>query len=436
MSGWSAELRPLLRLAIPLVLGELGWMTMGIVDTMMLGRVSAEAMSAASVSGILFFTFTVFGMGVLLGLDTLVSQSHGAGESIDAQRSLVAGLWLSIPLCVILMIAQRATTPFMSWLEVNPRVLELAGPFTDAISWSTPPLLVYTAMRRYLQGIGRVRPVMFALISANLVNVVGDWALIFGHLGFPAMGTQGAAWATVFSRLYLAAVLTWAALPLRTGYSLDLARVRSIVAIGLPASVQIVMEVGVFALVTALVAKLDPVYSAAHQIALGAASYSFMVPLGLNSAAAVRVGNAVGARDLAAAARAGWTAIAMGVAFMATSGLSFVAVPHWIARAFTNDPAVIAASGPMLVWAALFQLFDGAQGVAVGALRGAGETKITAIAHTLGYWAAGLPIGYWLCFHAGWGAQGLWAGLSLALILIGLVLTMAWYRVTRAWSSS
>lgn len=433
MSGWSGELRPLLRLAIPLVLGELGWMTMGIVDTMMLGRVSPEAMSAASVSGILFFTVTVFGMGVLLGLDTLVSQSHGAGESLDAQQSLVAGLWLSVPLCVILMIAQRATLPFMGWLEVNPRVLELAGPFTQAISWSTPPLLVYTAMRRYLQGIGRVRPVVFALVSANLVNIAGDWALIFGHLGFPAMGTQGAAWATVFSRLYLAAVLTWAALPLRASRSIDFARIRSIAAIGLPASVQIVVEVGVFALVTALVAKLEPVYSAAHQIALSAASYSFMIPLGLNSAAAVRVGNALGAGNPRGAARAGWAAIGLGIAFMATAGLVFIGAPRWISRAFTNDPAVIAAAGPMLAWAALFQLFDGAQGVAVGALRGAGETRITAIAHSVGYWAAGLPLGYWLCFHAGWGAQGLWAGLSLALILIGLVLTLAWHRMTREW---
>lgn len=433
MSGWSGELRPLLRLAIPLVLGELGWMTMGIVDTMMLGRVSPEAMSAASVSGILFFTVTVFGMGVLLGLDTLVSQSHGAGESLDAQQSLVAGLWLSVPLCVILMIAQRATLPFMGWLEVNPRVLELAGPFTQAISWSTPPLLVYTAMRRYLQGIGRVRPVVFALVSANLVNIAGDWALIFGHLGFPAMGTQGAAWATVFSRLYLAAVLTWAALPLRASRSIDFARIRSIAAIGLPASVQIVVEVGVFALVTALVAKLEPVYSAAHQIALSAASYSFMIPLGLNSAAAVRVGNALGAGNPRGAARAGWAAIGLGIAFMAAAGLVFIGAPRWISRAFTNDPAVIAAAGPMLAWAALFQLFDGAQGVAVGALRGAGETRITAIAHSVGYWAAGLPLGYWLCFHAGWGAQGLWAGLSLALILIGLVLTLAWHRMTRQW---
>lgn len=423
----------MLRLAIPLVLGELGWMTMGIVDTMMLGRVSPEAMSAASVSGILFFTVTVFGMGVLLGLDTLVSQSHGAGESLDAQQSLVAGLWLSVPLCVILMITQRATLPFMGWLEVNPRVLELAGPFTQAISWSTPPLLVYTAMRRYLQGIGRVRPVVFALVSANLVNIAGDWALIFGHLGFPAMGTQGAAWATVFSRLYLAAVLTWAALPLRASRSIDFARIRSIAAIGLPASVQIVVEVGVFALVTVLVAKLEPVYSAAHQIALSAASYSFMIPLGLNSAAAVRVGNALGAGNPRGAARAGWAAIGLGIVFMAAAGLVFIGAPRWISRAFTNDPEVIAAAGPMLAWAALFQLFDGAQGVAVGALRGAGETRITAIAHSVGYWAAGLPLGYWLCFHAGWGAQGLWAGLSLALILIGLVLTLAWHRMTREW---
>jgi MATE family multidrug resistance protein len=433
MAGWSGELKPLLRLAIPLVLGELGWMTMGIVDAMMLGRVSPEAMSAASVSGILFMAVTVFGMGVLYGLDTLVSQAYGAGAIEDTQLSLVAGLWLAVPLCATLMTVQLAAVPFLVWLDVHPRVLELAAPFMETLAWSTPPLLAYSAMRRYLQGIGLVRPVMFALVSANVVNVVGDWTLIFGHFGLPAMGSQGAAWATVISRVYLAAVLAWAAFPLRVGFGIDFARIRSILAIGLPASVQVVMEVGVFALVTAFIARLEPVYGAAHQIALSAASYSFMIPLGLSSAAAVRVGNLVGARELHRAVRAGWTAIAMGVGFMMAAGLAFIVIPQWIARGFTSDAAVIRAAGPMLAWAALFQLFDGAQGVAVGALRGAGETRITAVAHTLGYWAVGLPLGYWLCFSAAWGAQGLWAGLSFALILIGLVLTIAWHRITRSW---
>ncbi len=428
------EFRPLLRLAVPIVLGELGWMAMGIADSMMVGRLGAAPMSAVSVAGILFFTVTVFGMGILLGLDTLVSQAWGAGKPDDARKSLINGLWLTIPLSVLLMAMQRTAIPFLAWLEVNPVIFEIAVPYSNAVSWSTFPLLVYAALRRYLQGTGRVRPVMFSLISANLVNLAGNYALIFGKFGMPAMGAEGAAWATLISRVYMASVLLYAAWPLRGPWTFDAARIRAIVSIGLPASIQLCLEVGVFGLATALVAKLDPSQAAAHQIALSAASVSFMIPLGLGSAAAVRVGQSIGAREFESAGKAGWAAITLGTAFMAVAGVTFVAVPGWIGRAFTSDASVIRAAAPLLAWCALFQLFDGAQGVAVGALRGAGETRLPAAAHGIGYWLIGLPLGYWLCFSAGWGAGGLWAGLSVALILIGVVLTVAWSRKTAALS--
>lgn len=447
MVSWGslrAEFRPLLKLAWPIVAGELGWMTMSLVDTMMVGRLSTTAMGGVSVAGMLFYAVATFGIGMMFGLDTLVAQAFGAGDRRDCRKSLINALWIALPLAPALMAVCWGWGPVMEWSKVHPAVLAEARPYLFALVWSIPPLLVYAAFRRYLQAMSLVRPVMFAMVSANFVNAFANWVLIFGELGFPRMGSAGAGWATTISRIYMAAVLIAVAVwqERRAGHGAglfdtdrwpDATRIRQLVGLGFPAALQIVIEVSIFALATTLISKLEPVALAAHQVALSAASYSFMVPLGLGSAAAVRVGQRIGAGDRAGAARAGWAAMALGVAFMGCAGIVFIAVPGLIARVFTTDPAVVKASAVMLALAALFQLFDGAQGVATGALRGAGNTRITAMAHGIGYWVLGLPLGYTLCFRAGWGAPGLWAGLSFALILIGIALATAWHRLTRGW---
>lgn len=436
------ESRPLLRLAWPIVAGELGWMTMSLVDTMMVGRLSTEAMGGVSVAGILFYAVATFGIGLMFGLDPLVAQAFGAGDVRDCHKSLVNALWLAVPLSPLLMAVAWGWAPLMVWAEVNPAVLREATPYLSALIWSVPPLLVYSALRRYLQAMSLVRAVMVAMVSANLVNAFVNWVLIFGNLGFPALGAAGAGWATTISRVYMAVTLGAAVwwhdrargTSLRdTSLRPDFGRILRLVSLGFPAALQIVLEVSVFALVTMLISRLEPAWLAAHQVALTAVSYSFMVPLGLGSAAAVRVGQLIGARDRAGAAKVGWAAIALGVAFMGCTGIFFVAAPSLIARAFTTDPAVIKASRVMLALAAVFQLFDGAQGVATGALRGAGNTRVTAIVHGIGYWLVGLPLGYVFCFNAGWGAPGWWVGLTVALVGIGIALATAWHRMTRSW---
>ena len=435
------EIRPLLKLAVPLVLGELGWMTMGLVDSMMLGRVSKEAMGGASVGGVLFFTVAMGAVGVLLGLDTLVSQSFGARNIRDCHRSLAAALWLAVGMTPLVMAVTWMWAPWLPALGVKPVVVREAVPYLDSLVWGTLPLLLYTAMRRYLQSMDLVKPVMFSLISANLIDALANWVLIFGNWGFPAMGVAGAGWSTCVSRCYMAIVL--AAYILRrersspTGlfavsWRPDFERILNIATLGLPAAAQIVMEVGVFASATTLMGRLDARYLAAHHIALNAASFTYMVPYGISSAAAVRVGQAVGRGDAGGARKAGWTAIALGVSFMAVGAVAFLLLPCWIARAFTADSSVIAASVSMLAVAAAFQLFDGTQSVATGALRGLGDTKTPAICHTIGYWVLGLPLGYWLCFGAGFGATGLWMGLCAALVAIGVILGTVWHRQSRA----
>lgn len=429
----------MLRLAGPIVLAELGWMSMGIVDTMMVGRLpnSAEAIGAVSLGSILFISVGIFGTGIMLGLDTLVSRSFGAGEVEDCHHSLLNGVYLSLGIAPILMGIVWLWPVLLQGFGIEPAVLRLASLYLQALNWSTFPLLLYFVFRRYLQAMNQAAPVMFALISANLVNLAFDWILIYGHFGARAMGAVGSGWATCISRIYMAGVLMLYILYYdhrhKTGLRTisgrpNLVRIRHLVNLGFPAGAQLAFEVAVFAAATALIGKLGAVPLASNQIALNTASFTYMVPLGIGSAAAVRVGQALGRGDYSGANRAGWTAISLGAGFMSCMAVAFWTVPGSIARIFTPDPAVIHAAVRLLFVAAFFQLFDGLQAVATGALRGTGDTRTPMLCHLIGYWVVGLPLGYILCFHFGWGAAGMWSGLCVALILIGLALLLAWRR--------
>ncbi len=428
-----------LRLALPLIFAEIGWMSMGIVDTIMVGRLpdSAVAIGATGLGQSLYHSIAIFGAGLLLGLDTFVSQAYGRKDLHDARLSLVNGLFLAFALTPILMLATFLWPPLMQRFGIGADLVEPMRPFLHALNWGTLPLLMYFALRRYLQAQNVVIPIMFAVISANVVNAVGDWALIYGHLGLPAMGITGSGWATCVARIYMASVLAvtlfWVeskrSLPRWTGaVRIDLRRVAGLLKLGGPAATQILLEIGAFSAATAVVARLGPVPLSGHEIALSCAALSFMVPLGISSAAAVRVGQQLGKKDPAGAHRAGWSAIMLGAGFMTCAGLVFVSIPTWIARLFSPDPIVIRTGARLLLVAAAFQLFDGVQTVATGALRGSGDTRTPMLANFVAYWLIGLPVGYLLCFKLGWGAVGVWIGLCGGLMIIGSVLLFTWHR--------
>jgi MATE family multidrug resistance protein len=422
-------------LAGPVVLAELGWIAMGVVDTVMVGRVSAEAIGAVGVGSILFYAVGIFGTGLLLGLDTLIPQAYGADDLEDCHHTLFQAIYLCLGLGPVLMLLMSVAVPLLRTWGLHPDVLALGVPYIRAVIWSALPLLFFTAFRHYLQGMNIVRPTMIVLISANAVNVIANWALIFGNLGFPAMGAEGAGWASCVSRVYMCLGLLGYILYrerrydgglLRRSLDLDLDRIRRLVRLGFPAALQRALEIGVFALATALAGRLDPVSLAAHQIAITIASVTFMVPLGISAAGAVRVGQALGRGDPSAARRSGWTALFLAAAFMSFAGVVFFLIPHLILEAFTTDPAVIATGVTLLFIAAFFQLFDGVQVVATGILRGAGDTRTPVASNLVGHWLLGLPIGYALCFELGWGAPGLWVGLSVGLIAVGVLLLYVW----------
>ena len=435
----------MLALATPVVTAELGWVTMGIVDTIMVGDLGASAIGAVGLSSMLFVSVAVFAMGLLLGLDPLVAQNFGARRLDECHRWLVDGIWLGIVTTLPMVGVIFGMNATMHLWGLPAEVLALSQPYLAILTWSLPPLLLYVAFRRYLQAMNRVRPVMFALVAANIVNAIANWVLINGHFGAPAMGVRGSAYATLAARIFMAAWLLIVIVRheahvtprLRdTPLAIDFGRLRRLFWLGFPAAGQMVLEVGVFSAATALVGRVSAEALAAHQIALNMASLTFMIPLGVASAAAVRVGQAIGRRDPRGAASAGWTAIVIGVGFMGSAAIVFFTMPRALIRLFTSESMVLELGVSLLFVAAVFQLFDGVQGVITGALRGLGNTRTAMLWNLVGHWAVGLPLGYLLCFRWGLGVVGLWWGLSLGLVICGVALLFVWIREAGALRTS
>jgi len=440
------EFRPMLHLAWPLVLAELGWMAMSIVDTIMVGHLPASAVSigASALSQVLYNTMA-FGIGgILLGLDTLISQAYGAGRISEANRWLWHGIILSLALSFILMGLVCLWPLALTAMPIDPQVRVASISLLYALNWSTPLLLLYFTLRRHLQAFNHVRAIAVALVTANLINLFGDWLLIFPHhfgsYYFSGWGVAGSGWSTSYSRLYLALFMAASVLHaehrekyrlLETKLTIEWQRILQLVKLGAPAGGQILLEIAIFSLVTAVIATLGPLQLAGHQIALDCAATAYMVPFAISAATGVRVGQAIGRRDVLGATAAGWTGMILGAGFMLGASLTFVSVPRVIVHGFSPDPALLATTVPLLYIAAVFQFFDGLQVTATGALRGAGNTHAGMMMHGIGYWIVGTPLGLWLCFSLHWGAVGMWCGLCTALILAGVGLMMIWRSTTR-----
>jgi MATE family multidrug resistance protein len=434
------ELRALLALAIPVVLSELGWMTMTVVDLVMVGRLGPDAIGAVGLGNAIYYAPSLFGIGLLLGLDTVVSQAWGARRYDDCHRWLAQGMYIAAAFTPLLMVGMLGASWVFTGHGVNAAVGGMARSYVLLLNWGTFPLIVYGGFRRYLQGVGRVKPIAFALITANLVNLAGNWALIYGHCGFPAMGVRGSALSTCAARVYMAGVLVWAAWrhESKRGHALfehwpgpDWSRLRELLRLGLPAGSQLVLEVAAFGAATVMASHLNPIALATHEIVLSCAAYTYMVPLGISAAAAVAVGHAMGSGHPKRARRAGLLSLGLGAGFMALMAVLFLTVPRPILRIWTGDGEVLRLGAHILAIVAGFEIFDGIQTVSTGALRGLGETRFPMLINLAGYWVLGLPLGALLCFPLHWGLSGIWMGLTLALVTIALVLGARWLKDAR-----
>ena len=438
MDAVRRDLLPTLRLAWPVIVAELGWMLMGVVDTLMVGRIAPEAIGAVGLGSIVYFSVAIFGMGLLLGLDTFVSQSYGAGNLRECHRWLRDGIHLAMLATIPLMAITFGLVAVMPVIGLHPDVQVLTAPYVNVVAWGSLPLLLYAAFRRYLQALGLVWPVMITLIAANLVNAGANWVLIYGNLGMPAMGVTGAAWATNLGRVFMAVSLLVVIVRNEHAHKVGLFdvpflqvewdRLARLFRLGAPAATQLTAEVGVFGAVAVLAGRIDPIALAAHQVALNLASVTFMMPLGLASAGAVRVGHAIGRRSVEEAASAGGAVIALALGFMSASAVLFIVGAEPLARLFTDDPAVVATGVMLIRVAAAFQLFDGLQVVTTGALRGLGDTRTPMFTNLVGHWLIALPIAAVGGFTLGYGVVGLWVGLCVGLTLVGLFLLGVWRR--------
>jgi multidrug resistance protein, MATE family len=401
------------------------------------GRMGPVAIGAVALGNAVYYIPSLFGIGLLLGLDTLVSQAYGRRDYDACHGWLAQGVYLSVIITPPLMLLTAVASWNFSRFGVIPEVSVLSAGYLRIMNWGTLPLLLYGGTRRYLQGVGQVRVITLTYVLANLLNWAGNWVLIYGKLGFPALGVNGSAISTCISRVAMAVAMLGFAWryersrghPLFAHWAAPhLDQLRKLVRIGAPAAGQILLEVGAWNLSTFAAGYLTPVALATHTIALNYASITYMVPLGIGAAAAVSVGHAIGAGDPARARRAGWMALAMGAGFMVCAGILFLVAPGPLIKLYTHDARVLAI-GPSLLWiAAAFQIFDGIQTVSTGALRGLGETRVPMIANLVGYWLMGLPLGVILCFVLKWGVYGMWIGLTVSLVIIASTLLLRWNR--------
>ncbi|MBK9029736.1 MAG: MATE family efflux transporter [Myxococcales bacterium] len=438
------ELAAQARLATPLAAQQVGMVVMGVVDTALLGHHGAAAMAGAGIATGLVFALSCIGTGVIMGLDPLIAQAIGAGDAARTPGLLAAGLRVAVRLGLLLTLVVLATPLVLDLAGVERDVAEAARVYVFARSIGIIPALVQVALRAFLQAHGVTRPMVVAAVVGNVVNALLDWILIFGDagladlglpaIGLPAMGVLGAALATTAVTLAMLAIYagsTRAVLRALPGAPPDtdpVATERAIVRVGLPIGLQLFAEVGAFALAAVLAGRLGTVPAAAHQVAIQLASVPFAISLGIGAAAATRVGLAVGAGDRAWARRAALVSLGLGALVMSTSALAFVLAPELLAAGFGDRAEVTATAATLIQIAAVFQLSDGAQAIASGALRGAGDTRAAFVANVIGHYAVGLPIALVAAFTLARGAAGLWWGLTAGLTgtAIVLVARLAW----------
>ncbi|HLG43191.1 MAG TPA: MATE family efflux transporter [Planctomycetota bacterium] len=421
----KTEFGPLLRLASPIVLVQVGMMAMSVVDTALVGRVSAGALAAVALGQTLFFGAAVFGMGALMALDPVVAQAHGAGDREGVGRGVQRGLVLSAALTVPCSLALVPAGPILGLLGQPGEVVPIAGDCALASIPGIFPFLAFTVFRQSLQAMHRIAPIVAAMFAALVAHVLLCWAMVFGHAGLPAMGAVGAAWAGSISRWLMALGLLAAAwpdlkpllLPWRRS-SFEGGPLIRMLRLGAPIGTQFLLEFGAFAVIGLLMGRLGANELAGHQIALSLASLTFMVPLGVSAAAAVRVGNAVGEGDMTAARRAAAASMACGVLFMALTAALFMSAPGILARLYTTDAGAFEVAAVLIPLAGVFQIFDGLQVVSTGILRGSGDTRAPMLINVLGFWLIGMPVSLVMAFSMGAGPAGLWWGLVVALVVV------------------
>jgi MATE family multidrug resistance protein len=427
----GSELSATFSLALPMVLVQVGIMAMGTVDTLMVGHVSGNVLAAVALGNIYFFNVSIFGTGTLMALDPLVSQAVGAGDKTSIARAVQRGAILGLCIAIVTTLVLLPAGAVFRALHQPPEIIDVAASYLTISAIGVLPFFAFVVFRQTLQALGRVGPIVWTIVGANLLNAGLNWVFVYGHLGAPAMLGRGSAVATAIARWAMAVglfVLARAELmpqlfPVRDDAT-DRGALWSMVKLGAPIGAQQALEALAFGAIGLLMGVLGTRELAGHQVAITLAALTFMVPLGVGAAASVRVGRAIGAGDAARARAAAHAAYICGVGFMCVTALAFLFAPRLLASMMTNDPAVVAIAATLIPVAGVFQVFDGGQAVGAGVLRGIGDTRAPLIAMLAGYWLLGLPVSVWLGFRTDLREVGLWYGFVVSLGVVAIFLLL------------
>ncbi|MBN2801167.1 MAG: MATE family efflux transporter [Deltaproteobacteria bacterium] len=428
MSTNLREIRALSRLAWPVVVAQLGALGMGVVDTLMVGRLGEQSLAAVAVANALSVALFVFPAHIATGLDPVMSQAFGAGRPIDAGRTAFRGLVLMTLVGLPVMALHGYGDPLLRLMQQPEEIIALGASYVWMVGWSMLPLFWFGMVRQHLQSRGMMLPGTVAILVANAVNIVANAALIYGLWGAPALGVMGSAIATVLARVTMLVVLhavAWRALrevwPGAAGL-FDPRALWRLLLQGVPVGFQIGVEVWAFVSTSFLMGLLGTTAVAAHSIAMSLGTATFAIPLGIGAAASTRVGNLLGAGG--DWARAGWLSVALGVGVMSVSAATFTLFPEAFVTSFTTDPQVVALGVSLMPFLAAFQMFDGAQVTLFGVLRGAGDTNMPMVVNLIGWWLVGIPVAWGSALYFDLGPQGVWVGLALGLAVVATLLTV------------
>lgn len=427
----GAELREMVRLAWPVVLAQVGIMMLGVVDTAMVGRVGPDAVAAVALAHIYWVNITIPGIGLLFVLDPVVAQAVGAGDRVGVARGVQRGVILAVAVSVPATLLLLPGELFFSILRQPSSITPIASVFARWTALGMIPFFLFVAFRQSLQAMARTRAIVVAILAGNAINVLLNWALIYGNLGMPALGVVGSAISTVIGRWLMLGILLWMgrrelipALRPWLPESWRWAPLRSMIAVGAPVAFQQWLEVGIFAAGAVVIGWIGVEQLAAHEIAINLAALTFMVPLGLSSAAAAMVGRAIGRGDIAAARRDSVAALGVGLLFMSVAAVAFLVFPRELAGLFLEEPVSLGIATSLLVIAGIFQIVDGIQCVCGGILRGTADTRVPMLLHLGGFWGIGAPLGLFLAFPMGLGARGVWLAFAGSLLVVAVLQLM------------
>ena len=408
-----------------------------LVDALMLGHLphSALSIAASSLGNTIYYTLAFCVIGLLTGLETFVAQAFGREELAEANRILFQAGWIVLvgtPLVAVLTLLSLLALPL---LGTPGSIVAESSIYLHALVWSTPALLLYMALRRFLQSIDRVMLVTMSLVTAAVVNLVGDWAFLYGHLHFRRMGVAGSAWATCVVRVYMLAVLlpgVWLAvrnsggMPGLRALLPDRQRLHAMLRIGWPAALGTITDLGISTCMSVMGARLGTTLLAAHQVVLDLDAFVYMIPAGLAYATVVRVGQCAGRNQLAEVRRAANASLLLGLGTISAAAILFAGLPRLWAGLYSNDAAVVRAAVPIFLLCGFLQCGDAASVILGSALTGIGDTRTPFLVNTVWYWVLGMPLSYWLTFHAGLALRGLWMGRMIAAIGTASTLIVLW----------